>query len=62
MQGSMESYPRAAVERAMKTQEVILRAMARKITWWQAAEIIGISDRSMRQWRERYEEFGYDCR
>ena len=44
----------------MKVQEVILRAMARKITWWQAAEIIGISDRHMRRWRERYEEFGYD--
>ncbi len=28
--------------------------------WWQAAEIIGISDRSMRRWRERYEESGYD--
>jgi hypothetical protein len=41
----MESYPRAAVERAMKVQEVILRAMAKKISWWQAAEIIGISDR-----------------
>ncbi|MGC8548856.1 MAG: ISNCY family transposase, partial [Acidobacteriaceae bacterium] len=60
MRGSMESYPRAAVERAMKVQEVILRAMAKKITWWQAAEIIGISDRSMRRWRERYEQHGYD--
>ncbi|HEY6770279.1 MAG TPA: ISNCY family transposase [Candidatus Sulfotelmatobacter sp.] len=28
-------------------------------TWWQAAEIIGISDRQMRRWRERYEEFGF---
>ena len=44
----------------MKLQEVILRAMAKKITWYQAAEIIGISDRHMRRWRERYEEFGYD--
>jgi transposase len=58
--GDMVSYSKAAVERAMKVQEVILRAMAKKITWWQAAEIIGISDRSMRRWRERYEEFGYD--
>src|SRR6266852_4166732 len=57
---SMFSYPKAAVERAMKVQEVILRAMAKRITWWQAAEIIGISDRQMRCWRERYEEFGYD--
>src|SRR5499427_3794359 len=57
---SMDSYSKAAMERAMKVQEVILRAMAKKITWWQAAEIIGISDRQMRRWRERYEEFGYD--
>ncbi len=56
----MDSYSKAAMERAMKVQEVILRAMAKKITWWQAAEIIGISDRTMRRWRERYEEFGYD--
>jgi len=58
MQG-MVSYTQAAMERAMKVQEVILRAMAKKITWWQAAEIIGISDRQMRRWRERYEEFGF---
>jgi transposase len=44
----------------MKVQEVILRAMGKKINWWQAAEIIGISDRQMRRWRERYEEHGYD--
>ncbi len=56
----MVSYTKAAMERAMKVQEVILRAMAKKITWYQAAEIIGISDRHMRRWRERYEEFGYD--
>src|SRR5271155_4575124 len=56
----MVAYTKAAVERAMKVQEVILRAMAKKITWWQAAEIIGISDRSMRRWRERYEAHGYD--
>ena len=44
----------------MKVQEVILRAMAKKITWWQAAEIIGISDRQMRRWRERYEQYGFE--
>jgi hypothetical protein len=57
---SMICYRKAAVERAMKIQEVILRAVAKRITWWQAAEIMGITDRSMRRWRERYEEFGYD--
>ena len=55
----MESYSKAATERAMKVQEVILRAVAKKITWWQAAEIIGISDRQMRRWRYRCEEFGF---
>src|SRR5271169_6202528 len=55
----METYSKAAVERAMKVQEVILRALAKRITWWQGAEIIGISDRQMRRWRERYEEFGF---
>ena len=49
----MGFYSKAAMERAMKVQEVILRAMAKKITWWQAAEIIGISNRQMRRWRER---------
>jgi transposase len=48
------------MERMMKVQEVILRAMAGKLKWWEAAEIIGVSDRTMRRWRERYEEFGYD--
>jgi hypothetical protein len=44
---SMETYTRAAVERAMKVQHVMLQAMAKKITWWQAAEILGISDRHL---------------
>src|ERR1700739_4042142 len=56
----METYPRAAVERAMKVQEIIMRAMAKKITWTQAGEIIGLCERQMRRWKERYEEFGYD--
>jgi transposase len=56
----MESIPRPAVERAMKIQEVILRAVGKRITWWQAAEIIGVTDRTMRRWKERYEEQGYD--
>src|SRR5271167_572597 len=56
----MRFYPESAVERGMKIQEVILRAMAKKITWSQAAEIIGISDRQMRRWYQRYQEFGYD--
>jgi transposase len=56
----MNSYPKAAMERAMKVQDVMWQATAKKITWWQAAEILGISDRPMRRWRERYEEEGYN--
>jgi hypothetical protein len=33
----------------MKVQEVILRAMAGKLKWWEAAEIIGVTDRTMRR-------------
>lgn len=56
----METYPRAAVERAMKVQEVIMRAMAKKMTWAQAGEVIGLCERQMRRWKQRYEEYGYD--
>ena len=44
----------------MKVQEVIIWAMAKKITWTQAGEIIGLCERQMRRWKERYQEFGYD--
>src|SRR2546421_4382382 len=56
----MKRSTEAAWERAMKIQEVMLRAMAKRITWWQAAEIIGISCRQMRRWLRRYEEHGYE--
>src|SRR6202165_4977008 len=48
------------MERMMKVQEVILKAMAGRLKWWEAGEIIGVSDRTMRRWRERYQENGYD--
>ncbi len=43
----------------MKLQDVLLKAMAKKITWWDAAEIIGVTDRTMRRWRLRLDEEGY---
>jgi len=43
----------------MKVQDVLLKAMAKKITWWAAAEIIGVTDRTMRRWRQRLEKHGY---
>jgi transposase len=55
----MEQIPAAEAERIMKVQEVILRAMAKKITWWQAASILGISERTMRRWKFGYEKHGF---
>ena len=50
----------AELERMMKLQDVILKAMAKKISWMEAAEIAGVTDRTMRRMRERYQEFGYN--
>ncbi len=57
----MPLYPIRALERAMKIKEVITRAMGGLITWMQAAEIIGITDRSMRRWRKRLGTGGYEA-
>ena len=56
----MPLYPVRALERAMKIKEVITRAMSGQINWLEAAEIIGISDRSMRRWRKRLSTGGYE--
>ena len=56
----MDTHPRAAMDRAMKVKQVILRELAKKISWWGAADIIGPSERSMLHRRERYEEHGSD--
>ncbi len=56
----MEHYSQAAVERAMKVHEVIMRAMSGEIAWFQAAEIIGISCRQMQRWKRRWENHGYE--
>src|SRR5437899_8643598 len=39
--------------------KVILRAMAKKISWWQAAEILGISERTIQRWKFGYEKYGF---
>ena len=51
-------YAAAAVERAMKVQEVICRVLAGTLTWLQGADILGIHTRSLRRWRARYERDG----
>src|SRR6185436_5394551 len=54
------AYPASAVERAMKAQDVILRAIGGQLTWIQAAEILGCSPRSIRRYRWRLEHISYD--
>jgi transposase len=56
----MKQLTEAAVERAMKLQDVMLRAMAKRITWYQAAEILGITCRQMHRWKTRFEHEGYE--
>jgi transposase len=53
-------YSEAAWERAMKIQEVILRALSGEIHWFQAAEILGLSTRTMRRYRVGLEKWGYE--
>lgn len=56
----MVLYPQAAAERAMRIQEVILRAVSGQIHWFQAAEILGVSVRTMHRWKCYYQRKGYD--
>jgi transposase len=59
VESSEQQIPAAEMERMMKAQEVILKAAAGKLKWWEAAEIMGVTDRTMRRWRERLNEHGY---
>lgn len=56
----MVRYPARARERAMKVEEVILRAVSKQITFWQAARILRISPRHLRRLYARYRFRGFD--
>jgi len=56
----MRFYAQSESERVMKVQEVILRAMSGRISWLEAAEILRWSPRTLRRWRVRYQQRGYD--
>jgi transposase len=53
------AIPAREAERMRKLQDVILRAMARKLTWIEAAEIAGMSVRNMQRKRQAYIDHGY---
>ena len=56
----MTQYSFAATVKAMKIQEVILKAASGEILWIDAADIIGVSYRTMKRWKANYEQFGHD--
>ncbi|HYC57820.1 MAG TPA: helix-turn-helix domain-containing protein [Candidatus Binatia bacterium] len=45
--------------KAVTRKEVVLKAIEGRITWIQAATILGISDRQMRRLKTRYERLGF---
>src|SRR5262245_23127697 len=47
-------------ERTMKIKEVVLRAVSRELTWIQAADILGLSGRTMRRWKTKFEYAGME--
>jgi transposase len=54
----MRLFSPTTLERALKIQEVILRAQRGEIKWKQAASMLGLSPRTLRRWHKRYLEFG----
>ena len=56
----MVSYPRHARERAMRVEEVLLRALSKKITFWEAARILRYTPRHLRRVMQRYRHYGFD--
>jgi hypothetical protein len=54
-----QAIPAREAERMMKLQDVILKAMAKKLTWIEAAEIAGMSIQNMQRKRKAYRKSGY---
>src|SRR5437867_963786 len=53
------AYTQAAVERAMKVHEVLMQALNGRQPWIQVAEVLGVSARTVRRLRWRYERDGF---
>jgi len=54
------NYSRSQWERIMKIQDVFSKAQHKKITWNEASEILGVSDRTVRRWKQTIEQNGYE--
>ena len=51
-------YPESEWERVMRVQEVMMRALSGEIHWFEAATILDVDVRTMRRWREQFEQRG----
>ena len=56
----IKHYSESAMRRAMTVMEVVLRAIGGDIKWIQAADILGVSPRTIRRMHARYRKFGVD--
>lgn len=56
----MRLYPESAMRRAMKRLEVLLKTIAGEIKWIQAADILGVTPRTIRRIRAAYLKHGFD--
>ncbi|HEV8303326.1 MAG TPA: ISNCY family transposase [Gemmatimonadales bacterium] len=52
-------YTQAAVERAVKVHEVLVQALNGRQPWIRVAEVLGVSPRTVRRLRWRYEQYGF---
>ncbi len=52
-------YPESEWERVMQVHEVMMRALSGELHWFRAADILGVSARTVRRWREEYERKGW---
>ena len=54
------AYTQAAVERAVRVHEVLMQALNGRQPWIHVAEVLGVSARTVRRLRCRYERRGFD--
>jgi transposase len=53
------TYTHAALERAMKVHEVLAQALKERQPWIHVAEVLGVSARTVRRLRWRYQTYGF---
>jgi len=53
------AYTQAAVERAVKVHEVLMQGLSGRQPWIHVAEVLGVSVRTVRRLRWRYEQYGF---